>query len=119
MKNEEYSIIAEDIEVWAKIGVHPEEQFVENHFKVTVKVIATTPYQKGNYLDYETIVKQVELIFKAPPSVLEDLCEAIIAAIANEISNSARSIECCIKKLNPSVKGIKVGVLGVSITKQF
>ncbi len=119
MKNEEYCVMANDIEIWAKIGLHKEEHLVENCFKVSVKVQALSPYEKNKYLDYETIVKKVQLVFGRSHSVLEDLCIEIINEIASEMISEIKSIGCSIKKINPSLKGIRVGELGVEIIKQF
>lgn len=119
MKNQVYSIIAEDIEIWAKIGVHPEEQLVENRLLVTVEVNASQPYKKGEYLDYEQILDIVHLVFSHSQKVLEDIAIEIIETIRTRFGASVSSVTCKIKKLNPAVRGMKVGHLGIEITRHL
>jgi dihydroneopterin aldolase len=119
MKNEVYSIIAGDIEIWAKIGVHAEEQLVENQLIVTVEVHSMQPYKKGEYLDYEQILDIVHTVFGHSQKVLEDIAVEIIETIKDRFEAPLSSIACKIKKVKPAVRGMKVGHLGVDITRHF
>ena len=119
MKNEAYSIIAWDIEIWARIGVHAEEQLVENQLIVTVEVHSMQPYKKGEYLDYEQILDIVHMVFGHSQKVLEDIAVEIIETIKVGFDAPVSSVTCKIKKVKPAVRGMKVGHLGVEITRHF
>lgn len=119
MKNEEYSIIAGDIEIWARIGVHAEEQLVENQLVISVEVNSLQPYKKGQYLDYEQLLDIVHSVFGHPQKVLEDIAVEIIETIKDRFEAPLSSITCKIKKVKPAVRGMKVGHLGIAITRHF
>lgn len=119
MKSEVYSVSATDIEVWARIGVHPEEALIENCFSVSVSVVSGRPYKKGRYLNYEILVDVVKLVFSRSQKVLEDMCEEIINEISRAIDEPIVSVVCEIKKVGPAVKGIKVGNLIVKMVKEY
>lgn len=119
MKNEEYSIIAGDIEIWARIGVHAEEQLVENQLVITVEVNSLQPYKNGQYLDYEQMLDIVHAVFSHSQKVLEDIAVEIIETIKARIEAPLSSITCKIKKVKPAVRGMKVGHLGIEITRHF
>lgn len=119
MKNETYTVSANDIEIWARIGVHPEEALVENCFRVSVEVEAAAAYAEGKYLDYEIIVDKVQMVFNRPNKVLEDICGAIIDEVKAASPLQVRRIRCMIRKMNPSFQGIKISFLSADITRSF
>jgi dihydroneopterin aldolase len=119
MKNEGYSIFAEDIEIWSRTGLHPEEALVENHFMVSVYIMAQKPYQGQGFINYEVISEKVNTAFNKGHKVLEDICADVIDEIKGAIATPLASIECRIKKLRPAVDGMKVGALGVNIIREY
>ena len=119
MKNEVYSIIAEDIEIWAKIGMHKEESLVENCFNINVRVQAEKAYHKHHLINYELIINKVKLVFSRPQRVMEDICVEIIDEIKKDSPEQVTAIECEIKKLKLAINGTKVGALGVKMLKEF
>ena len=119
MKNEVYSIIAGDIEIWARIGVHAEEQLVENQILVTGEGNSMQPYKKGEYLDYEQILDIVHAVFGHSQKVLEDIAVEIIETIKARFESPLSSVTCKIKKVKPAISSMKVGHLGVEITRHF
>lgn len=119
MNNQRYSVKASNIEVFAPIGLHPEEKIIDNHFVVNVEVIADRPYAREHFINYEVIVAAVIKEFQHPHEILEDVATGIINNIAAQLQGRISSIHCDIDKMRPAITHMQIGALGVSLTKEF
>lgn len=119
MNNQRYSVRASNIEVFAPIGLHPEERIIDNHFVVNVEIISDRPYAREHFINYELIVTAVKKEFEHPHEILEDVALGIMSSIAAELQGRISSIRCDINKMRPGLSNINIGALGVSLTVDY
>lgn len=119
MNNQRYSVKASNIEVFAPIGLHPEEKIIDNHFVVNVEITSDRPYAREHFIDYEVIVAAVRKEFGHPHEILEEVATGIINHIAGLLQGRVSSIHCDINKLHPGLSNINIGALGVSLTVEY
>ena len=115
-----YKVQLHDLEFFAFHGLYEEERIIGNKFIVNLEVVINN---FSEFLSIEDTINYVSLfeLIKIKMNHPVDLLETLATQIVEEIrllDNRINSVNISIKKINPTIKGIR-GNVGITIQKKF